>query len=74
MAFEIRENDEQEKERKGRKGRKTFNESFSCSKMIDDLQLVFKKIDGNISLNRHEENLWRGFVELGKLKEIEVRF
>jgi hypothetical protein len=33
------------------KGRKTFNESFSCLKMIDDLQLVFGRMDGNISLN-----------------------
>lgn len=41
------ENDEQEKEGE----RKTFNESFSCLKMIDDLQLVSERMDGNISLN-----------------------
>lgn len=29
--------------------RKTFNESFSCLKMIDDLQLVSERMDGNIS-------------------------
>jgi hypothetical protein len=50
MVFKTRENDEPKNERR-KKREKTFNESFSCLKMIDDLQLVFGRMDGNILLN-----------------------
>lgn len=59
--------------RKKREKKKLFNESFSCLKMIDDLQLVFEKMDGNISLNGSEgkksfgEGLWDS-VNWKKLK------